>query len=199
MNLASKSRFAEMVNRTPAAVSKWIREGKLHGPALVGDGRGAQINVDVALEQLGVSLDLGQQLAQSQPIIGRATTAPVEAAPLPDDQARLLKARADREELALQVDGARAAELEGRWMLTDDARDEWSRQLAELVQAFETWLVTGAASDVSAAAAAGAGPREFGRVLRNGFRQLRQRLADQANRTDSPAADDEDGEAVACA
>ncbi|MEI6560382.1 MAG: hypothetical protein WCO00_18450 [Rhodospirillaceae bacterium] len=191
-----------MVNRTPAAVSKWIREGKLHGPALVGDGRGAQIDVDVALGQLGVSLDLGQQLAQSQPVIGRATTAPVEAAPLPDDQARLLKARADREELALQVDGARAAELEGRWMPTDDARDEWSRQLAELVQAVETWLVTGAASDVLAVAVAGAGPREFGRVLRDGFRQLRQRLADQAARADAQtideADDDENEEAMAC-
>lgn len=176
MQTVTKGDFAGMVGRTPAAVSQWIAAGKLHGAALVGDGRRAKIAVDVALQQLGMNLDLGQQLAQSRPLIGRSTV----ATSVDTDQARLLKARADREELALKVDQARAAEMAGRWMVGDDARNTWSKELASLIQSMESWLVTGAVSDV--AALESKAPREIARVLRSGFRTLRQRLSDQAAR-----------------
>ena len=198
--IVAKNEFAKMVNRSAAAVSQWIGAGKLHGEALVGTGRYAQINVDVALRQLGMALDLGQQLAQARPILSaeRPALAP-EPLAVPGDQERLLKARADREELALQVARAKAAELSGRWLVAEEASEEWSQQLAGIVQAVETWLVTGAAADC-ATLGAGAGPKEFGKVLRDGFRALRQRLADNArcNEVDNEdeEADAEDLEAV---
>lgn len=169
-----------MVSRTPAAISQWISGGKLHGNALVGEGRYARINVDVALQQLGMSLDLGQQLAQARPIVG-AGRSDVAPAPAVNDQSRLLKARADREELALQTDHAKAQELLGRWMVTERAEQEWSGQLAGLVQSIETWLVTVAAEACATAATNGAGPRDFAKLLKDGFRTLRHRIAENAD------------------
>lgn len=194
MQTVSKSKFAEMVGRTPAAVSQWIAAGKLHGDALVGEGRHAQINVEVALRQLGMNLDLGQQLAQPRPIVGGSPSDPGGGGKPGNDQQRLLKARADREELALEADRAKALEANGRWMVTARAEDEWSRQLAALVQATETWLVTTAAGECATAAANGAGARDFGKILKEGYRDLRQRLADQAAREarDLPELDDDD-------
>lgn len=192
MNTVTKGKFAELVGRSPAAVSGWIREGKLHGNALVGEGRYALVNVEVALQQLGPALDLGQQLAQSRPIIGGGTGAEKPGS----DQERLLKARADREELALQKERAEAAEASGRWMLTEAAMVEWSRQLAELVHATETWLVTEAAEECARAAASGAGPKELGAILRRSYTGLRQRLADVAasgaGKTDHDVSDDDE-------
>jgi hypothetical protein len=52
-----KSEFARLLSITPGRVSQYIAEGKLHGPALVGEGRNAQIVVEVAREQLRKRLD----------------------------------------------------------------------------------------------------------------------------------------------
>jgi hypothetical protein len=192
MPTMTKGQFAALVQRSPAAVSQWIAGGKLHGNALVGEGRHAVVNVDVALAQLGLSLDLGQQLAQPRPIVGAGRpNAPV--GPPINDQSRLLKARADREELALQTDHAKAQELLGRWMVTERAEQEWSGQLAGLVQATETWLVTVAADECATAATGGAGAREIAKLLKDGYRTLRQRIADSATREAREVAElDED-------
>lgn len=194
MPITSKSGFATMLGRSPAAVSQWIAAGKLHGLALVGEGRSAQIDTEVALAQLGF-LDLGQQLAQPQPIISGERRSPDASAPedaaAAGNQARLLKARADREELALQVDQAKAAGQAGHWMVTEEAEAAWSAYLATLVNSIETWLLTSAAAECAVAAANG-GTREIGRVLKDGFRQLRQRLAEGAARRDHEAMDDEE-------
>lgn len=194
--LVGKGEFAKMVGRSAAAVSQWIASGKLAPPALVGEGRFAKIDVDAALAQLGLSLDLGQQLAQSRPILGTDRPA-LEG--VNDDQARLLKARADREALALEMDRAKAAEMAGRWLDTAAAEAAWSTHLAGLVQAFDTWLVTTAAADVVSVVAGGGGPREAAKVLRDGFRELRRRLATAADIVDggppaAPAADVDDGD-----
>lgn len=188
--IVSKGEFAKMVGRQPSAVSNWIAAGKLSGAALIGDGNRARINVPVAMDQLR-ALDIGQQLAQPKPILA-APSSPTGPAPPPnDDQARLLRARAEREELALVVDRAKAEELSGRWMVARDACDEWSRQLAGFIQAVESWLVTAAAADV--AALDSQSPRDIAKCLRGGFRTLRQRLAEQAAReaADEPEETDD--------
>ena len=200
--LVSKGKFAEMVGRTPAAVSQWIAGGKLSGAALVGEGRFAQVNVEVALQQLGITLDLGQQLAQSAPILSGATipapaAAPASAepslfsqpqqlppAPVPvdDDQRRLLAARADREELARAKDIAAAKERDGEWMVTAEAEEAWSAQLARIVQAMESWLVTSAATRCASIAASDEAktPRAYAVALRQGFERLCARLSKEA-------------------
>lgn len=190
----TKGEFAKLVGRAPSAVSNWIAEGKLTGDALVGEGHRARINVEVALGQLGVTLDLSQQLAQRSPILtaprhgdgelplsmpGQVPASPVSRPS--SDQERLLKAKADREELELRMAHAKAEEQAGRWMLTAEAREVWSQQLSAVLQAVETWLITGAAPKV--ASIGGADPREVASELRSGFRELRQRMADDAERS----------------
>lgn len=192
--IVTKGKFAKLVARTPSAVSNWIAEGKLSGDALVGEGHRARINVEVALEQLGVTLDLSQQLAQRSPVLNMPRhgddelplsipgQVPASSVSRPSsDQERLLKAKADREELELRMARAKAEEQAGRWMLTAEAREVWAQQLSAVLQAVETWLITGAAPKV--AAIGGTDPREVARELRNGFRELRQRLADDAERS----------------
>ncbi len=204
--LVSKGKFAELVGRTPAAVSQWIAAGKLSGAALVGEGRYAQVDVEVALQQLGITLDLGQQLAQAAPLLANAAPAvpAVAAAPgapaVTSDQERLLKARADREELARAKDEAEARALTGEWMVTAEAEAAWSAQLARLVQAMESWLVTTAAGTCAGIAAGpdAASPRAYAVALRQGFEALCARLSKDAAQGATPAADaadrDDDGE-----
>lgn len=67
--IATKSEFATIVGRHPAFVTRAIAEGKISGDALIGEGRSSRIRVDAALAQLAIKLDLGQQLAQANPII----------------------------------------------------------------------------------------------------------------------------------
>lgn len=88
-----------------------------------------------------------------------------------------------------------AAELAGHWMETAIAEDEWSRQLAGHLQAIETWLITVAAADCASAAAAGGGSKDFAKVLKAGFRDLRQRLAEAAAGPDELPSPDEDDDA----
>lgn len=58
--IVSKSRFAELCNVSPGRVSQWITEGKLSGAALVGSGRGAQIDVEVGKAQVKASRNADQ-------------------------------------------------------------------------------------------------------------------------------------------
>lgn len=53
----SKADFARRLEIDRSNITRWIQEGKLHGAALVGDGRAQKIDARVALEQLGRSLD----------------------------------------------------------------------------------------------------------------------------------------------
>lgn len=67
--ILTKAEFAKLVQRDAAFVSRAISSGRICGDGLVGEGRGARIRVVVALEQLGRSLDLSQQMAQAAPIL----------------------------------------------------------------------------------------------------------------------------------
>lgn len=59
--IVRKGEFARMRNVDPSRVSQWISEGKLTGEALVGEGRTARINVEVATRQLLARLDVSQR------------------------------------------------------------------------------------------------------------------------------------------
>ncbi len=144
----SKGEFAALIRRDPGRVSQLIGEGKIHGPALVGAGRTARVNWRVALQQLGTSLDLGQQLAQPNPI-GLGLSAAEEAAPVApanragvpinDDQKALLAAK--REAAELDVARARRREMaeEGKWVDAEAASQETARVAGEIVQAFDAF------------------------------------------------------------
>ncbi|MCA6305673.1 MAG: hypothetical protein IM628_12780 [Phenylobacterium sp.] len=144
----TKGEFAALIRRDPGRVSQMIGEGKIHGPALVGAGRTAKVAWRVALQQLGTALDLGQQLAQQNPI-GLGLSAAEEAAPaaplargavpINDDQKALLAAK--REAAELDVARARRREMaeEGKWVDADAASQETARVAGEIVQAFDAF------------------------------------------------------------
>lgn len=59
--IVSKGQFAALRNVTPGRVSQWIAERKIKGPAIIGEGRNAQIHVALATQQLRNSLDINQR------------------------------------------------------------------------------------------------------------------------------------------
>ena len=58
----SKSEAAAAIGVSPSRLSHWLSEGKIDGAAVVGSGRGALIDVDLARAQLDARLHLGQRL-----------------------------------------------------------------------------------------------------------------------------------------
>jgi hypothetical protein len=65
-----------MINVTPGRVSQYIAEGKIFGPALSGEGRSAQIVVEVAKAQLLRRLDKAHRVANGFATrLGEATPA----------------------------------------------------------------------------------------------------------------------------
>lgn len=178
--IMTKQQFAASLSRDPSALSHWIRTGKLHGDALIGSGRNARINVAVARAQLGTNLSLGHQLgyAQREPDRTILDTPPASPTPTldpnPSDQARLLKARADREELLTEQARIEAEARNGTYLLTEDATREHGRRLAETIAAVERWL-----PDLAQKIAASAtfDERAMALLMRAEFRALRVELA----------------------
>ena len=133
----SKGDFAKRRGVSAAAVSQWISSNRLTGDALVGEGRFAKINVAEAERQLGVTLDLGQQMARG----GRPTaSAAAPLSPEDDHQARYQKARADSAEI--EADRARSRQMaeRGIYTLTEASRTAWSKVLSDLLHAVDQWL-----------------------------------------------------------
>ncbi len=56
----TKSAFAKMINVSRGRISHYIRDKQLDGPAIVGQGHRARIDVEVALKQLRLRLDSTQ-------------------------------------------------------------------------------------------------------------------------------------------
>lgn len=59
----SKGEFAIRRGVTPARVSQWLADGAISGDAIVGTGRGARIDEDLACAQLEARLNAGQREA----------------------------------------------------------------------------------------------------------------------------------------
>jgi hypothetical protein len=189
--IVPKLEYAKMRSRHPSAISHWIRTGKLTAPALVGTGRSARIDVAEADRQLADHLSLSHQVGAAIREPGRdifaAVTPPAPAEPLSpadpttrSDQARLLRARAEREELAAQKAAAEAQATNGTWLIRAEADREHGRRLSEVIAAVERWLpdlaqklVADPPTDVRAATI----------FLRAEFRALRATLAREARET----------------
>lgn len=205
--IVTKGEFAQLVKRAPSAVSNWIAAGKLSGAALEGEGRSARIVVPEALRQLGMRLDVGQQLAQARPVTsgGASAKAPPEfRAAVGDAQERLATAKAEREELALERERAEAKARDGAWLPKMQARAEFAAALHQVIRTTEVWLQVEAPQvvlsalvpeDVEALAAQlettpavirgvlaslGLDQRALGVTLRDGYREQRRQAAERA-------------------
>src|SRR5271166_2768943 len=99
---ATKAEFAALSGVTKGRVSQWLRTGKIDGTALVGEGRCARINIEVARRQLDARLDLSQRLgANGRAKLDGETTDPTDAAIKRQRLAQLELANAHAREAAL--------------------------------------------------------------------------------------------------
>jgi len=173
--IISKSELARRLNRSPAAVTHWIRAGRLTAPALVQTDKGEMIDWDRARAQLGIALDLGQQVAQEVPILAVASApAPVASTDIDDDQRRLLKGKADQAEARAVRDRMELFEHNSRWVRADEIDSTWRRGISDLITRIETEFPEMAQA---IAAEIGTDPRALTIALRQNFRRVRERLS----------------------
>ena len=118
MSIMSKSQYGRHRGRSPSAVNQWIANGLIGSEALVGTGRNALIDVEVADRHLAFRLDPGQRLgngaerreAAPAPQPAADSLASDSAPNLPDDldpgspdyqaqRARLVRAQAEAQEM----------------------------------------------------------------------------------------------------
>ncbi|MEM1046471.1 MAG: hypothetical protein AAGL24_09980 [Pseudomonadota bacterium] len=119
-----------------------IKEGKISGEAIVGEGRSARINVALAMAQIGNRTDPGQRLGNGvktnlTPPAGDAPTLPTTFNTTTDKiaeqklkQAEIATRRAEAEERARQ----------GEYVLASDARAAMTRTIAQLLRQIEGGL-----------------------------------------------------------
>lgn len=155
----TKAQFARSLSRDPAFVSRAIAAGKLSGAALVGEGPHQRIHVAEARRQLGMVLDLGQQLAQAKPILPAAEPVLPLATPAPapagdgdglhgerEEQVRLRNEKLRRDVQRMEIDMKRQA---GGLVEVAAVQAALMRQLAPLASAFDE-LVVAVAKELAA-------------------------------------------------
>lgn len=129
--VVSKSDYARLHSRTPAAVSQWLKDGKISKEALIGEGRNAKIWVERADLDLQETLDTVQQSFRPAAANAGATDAEIAR------RHRLALAKRAEHEAAM----ARRREMAeaGKWVRADEAQAEWMRQLSKTFGQVEHW------------------------------------------------------------
>lgn len=175
----TKSQFAALRGVTPGRVSQWIGEGKIHGPALEGEGRNARIVYAIACEQLGFTLDPVQAVANGQQASIPVETRPGSAAPVQQeifsDQRRLAKIKADQAEMAYERERREFEAETGRYMLTVQAEAAWARIFGTVIADLEAGLPS-MATEI-ARQIPSADPKLVTIALRNAYRNWRKNIA----------------------
>ncbi|PPD05784.1 MAG: hypothetical protein CTY36_06020 [Methylocystis sp.] len=195
--IVSKSDFAAACNVTPSCVANWISRGKIKTDALVGEGRSAKINVEIAIRQLQESLDPSQRFGLNgistrldliePPAPEPARQAPRAAAASPappqsiEPAAQSVEDQIKREKLRqAQLATARAEEQDrlsrGVYINAVAAREEMARIPRRIVDAFD-----GAIPEFAAAIAAKwqIPARDATHLLRAEFRRARSRVSQE--------------------
>lgn len=215
--IVSKTDFARLKNVSPARVSQWISGGKIDGKALVGEGRNARVDVELASEQLRSRLDLSQSVgnglgtrldtAQAPDLLRQPADVPPNAPGAPPAIDSSLEAQFKRERLeGERRKNRREAEEEaaraGRFVESQAVRAEIAKIAGRVVS-----VIDGALPEMAAAIAAKfeLPQRDVLHVLRTEFRNVRQRAANglRASAAAAPAlveaelADDADIEVEA--
>lgn len=165
MNGVSKAEFAEVMGVTRQRVSQWLGARQIDGEALIGEGRGARINVEVARQQLHDRLSLSQRLgANGKAKLGRAF-------PLDGDikAARLRQLVLSNERASEDADIRR-----GRYVLAADVQQQLGSVAARMLSAFEASFMH-IANDIVAAHAQT--PQDVLRTMRSTWAEARARAA----------------------
>jgi hypothetical protein len=187
VHIVRKSEFASMRNVSPGRVTQWISAGQIGPEALVGAGRNARINVQIANAHLRERLDPGQRFGLNG-ITTRLDDAPAPAPPPPAPRETPLAPPpvVDTIEARIKAEKLRQAELttrraeeqdrlsRGVYILARDARDENTRVAAKMFEAFDG-AITDFASAISAKFKVPA--RDVTHLLRAEMRKVRERAA----------------------
>jgi len=139
--LLRKGDFANLRKVTPGRVSQWIKAGQISGAALVIDGGKELIDVNIACEQLGLTLDPVQLSAQMRPLAPTAGAAPSPAPDQPpllnDSQQRHQRVKVEQAEIALRQAQREEEAQRGTYIRTEDARREFAKTLTDLMASIE--------------------------------------------------------------
>lgn len=185
--IVSKGEFARRRNVSAARVSQWIGEGKIHGPAIVGEGRGAQLDEEIACRQLEQRLDIDQRhsgnglkttlLTQAdRPPAGEAPPAYTVADKIAEQRLELLQ-RQNREKATQE------AVTHGLLCETSDARQATGRQIGQVIARVE-----GSLPEIASELAAQfkLPQRDVLHALRGAWRKIRKDAAIEARERAEP-------------
>lgn len=196
--VVSPAEFARLRGVHRSRVTRYIKEGKLSGAALVTDERGVKVRVAVAMEQLRERLDIGQQMGNgldardTYPAAARAAQ-PADGlfdegsagTPVLADKADTVEAQIKRERLIREriVNRRLAEEAEaerGRFTETAAARAQMAGLVGSVLQSFE-----GGLADMAGAVAERfeVPQRDVLHLLKGEFRKVCEAAAKRARKT----------------
>ncbi|WP_180901749.1 hypothetical protein [Martelella soudanensis] len=158
----SKAEFATLISVSAGRVSQYLSAGQIHGRAIEGEGRFARIRPDVAIAQLGLTIDPSQGFGANGkasaaswnrqadfPRAGRRTGAaaelPLRPLPVEEDEEEDLAEQLARERLqqqkykTAQMERQEKAEA-GIYTRTEDVRREIGRTSSEAFKVMEQGL-----------------------------------------------------------
>ncbi|CTQ53556.1 hypothetical protein LP7551_02080 [Roseibium album] len=147
--VVTKGAFAKILKVSPGRVSQYIAEGKISGPALIGEGRRAKIHVATAREQLRRHLDIGQMLGNGlETCLMQEPSQSVSAPSMPADDGqpdprretvedKLKRQRLFQEEIRSRKAAADEEEQHGRFTITDEVRAANTKIAVKMMQTFE--------------------------------------------------------------
>lgn len=181
--IVTKGEFAKLMNVSAGRVSQWINEGKLKKRSLVGAGRSAKINVELARADLRETLDISQRLGNGLDTKLESDAAPevestvsVPRSLSTDEQIKAEKLKASRLQNE-RLEAERRARA-GEYIKTEDAQAEMVRAVGLSVKIFEGGLA--AMADLMATTH-GVAARDALHTLRLGFNDVRARVMDDLN------------------
>lgn len=135
--IVTKTQFARLLGVNPAAVSNYIRRGRLTAPALRADGR---VDVAAARAQLGRTLDPVLSAIHRQPGIGHGAPGAADWSPSGQASTQLLRARALTASVAAERSRRELMAERGKYMLTADVQAAWAKVMGDLVLQVEQSL-----------------------------------------------------------
>lgn len=176
MDVLSKGEFAAHIKVTPGRISQYISAGIIGPDALVGEGRGARINVSKAIEQIRKRRHVGQALGNgllthlaggdtpAARVPGQPAGIAVNGNPVgadPDDVARMMPLKREDPAELIQLERLESERRKNRMAAVDEARslgklveaDAIEREVGKAAQATVN-AFTGMAPDLANAIAA---------------------------------------------
>ncbi|AJY47053.1 hypothetical protein [Martelella endophytica] len=210
----SKAEFASLISVSAGRVSQYLSAGQIHGRAIEGEGRFARIRPDVAIAQLGLTIDPCQGFGAN----GKASTAsckrqadfpragrragaaaelPLRPLPVEDEEEDLAEQLA-RERLqqqkykTAQMERQEKAE-EGIYTRTEDVRREIGRTSSEAFKVMEQGI-----PDLAGALAEDFNlpQRDIQKTLTRKWRDIRQKAAEafRVRRDEEPELTEEEAD-----